>query len=115
MNKRDQGNSAQPDGFTDRTSDLASQHAHEQGWRIIEVGKMTTSKAKNSASGSKLFARAERVAGNSAIEAGAGTGTAGASPQAVEKVEKMTSPLVKRNLNGPKVIWVRNKLEKTAA
>jgi hypothetical protein len=114
MNDRDQENTARPDGFTDRTSDLASRHAHEQGWRIIEVGKTTTSKAKNSASESKLFARAERAAGDSAIEAGA-VGTAGANPQAVEKVEKMTSPLVKRNLNRPKVIWVRNKLEKTAA
>lgn len=122
MNHRDHENSARPDGFTDRTSDLASKHAHEQGWRIIEVGKSTTSKAKNSASGSKLLARAERVAGDSTIESGAAAGTAvanlqedaGASQQ-VERSEKITSPLAKRNQNRPKVIWVRNKLEKTAA
>ena len=114
MNSRDQGKSARPDGFTDRTSDLASKHAHEQGWRIIETGKTSPSKAKSGANGSKLFARAERAAGDSPVAA-AGPEAEGANPQALEKVEKMASPLAKRNQNRPNVIWVRNKLEKTAA
>ena len=115
MNSRDRENSAQPDGFTDRTSDLASKHAHEQGWRIIEVVKATTSKAKSGVSGSKLFARAGRPAGNPRAEETPRTEAASVNNPAAEKVEKMTSPLVKRSLSRPNVIWVRNKLEKNAA
>ena len=113
MSDRDHGSPARPDGFTDRTSDLASQHAHEQGWRIIEVGKNHTPKAKNGASGGKVLGRAERPLHSKAVNAE----PAAAAPAVAANSgpEKAKSPLAKKNLNHPNVIWVRNRLEETAA
>jgi hypothetical protein len=96
-----------PDGFTDRSSGLAGKHAHEQGWRIIEVGKATTAKTKKSASGARPFAFAMR----GIVGPAAGSNLTAAYSQ----VEK-SKPLSEKNApSGRSVLLARSALRRNAA
>jgi len=105
MNQRARSTPAQPDGFTDRSSGLAGQHAHEQGWRIIEVGKATVSKTKNSARTGKLYERAGRAVSTPSA------GATGVLPQEAQS----HAALAKTTVDQRKVICVRSPLVKNAA
>ena len=96
-----------PVGFTDRSHGLAGKHAHEQGWRIIEVQRTIGPRPKRDVGVGKSQTLAELIRQNSP----AGTGSASVY-SATQKSEQVPGT---KTLSRPTVLWARSKPQKNAA